>query len=102
MLPTSLPATGPAEDALASERGGKGEGVSSVVWEELDPPQKTAYCVFLYAMAFITPMLMLLSDINSFTCATYLLFIGIAVGVAWYKNRRLKITITGPNSPRAT
>jgi hypothetical protein len=72
------------------------ETASAVIWDDLDPVQKAAYCLSLYIFALLIPFLAVIDVGADWVNATWLLFAAFAVWVAWYANRRLKLAITGP------
>lgn len=75
---------------------GDEDGIAGIVWEEMAPPERVFYCVFLYVVAFVAPILACLEVGDDWLNVSWLLLSLFAVCVAAYRNQRLVITINGP------
>jgi DNA-directed RNA polymerase subunit RPC12/RpoP len=89
-------AVGAPAETMARDDVREGPSESAVIWDELNAGEKTAYCLLLYGAAFLTPVVVLPFGIEDLGDVIWLLAIVVALGIAWYKNRRFEITITGP------
>ena len=84
------------ESSSLSQDDGGVEDERLPSWKEMDTAQSVIYCGALYVVSLFGPVMSLFAVGEDWRNAIYFLAAMVAVGVAWYKNQRIKIVVTGP------